>query len=146
MMTMRFKCTVAVHLFLIKSNRILLLRRQNTGFCDGMFSVVAGHIESKEHVVESMIREAKEEVGILLNKRDLRFIQVMHRKKEDEERIDFFFECKNWQGEVRIAEVDKCSELKWVKIERLPKKMVPYVRFAIKQYLQGKKFTLFGWD
>lgn len=141
----RFQCIVAVHLFFIRNNTILLLRRQNTGFCDGMFSVVAGHIEGNENVIESMIREAKEEVGVLINKRDLHFVQVMHRKKENEERIDFFFECKKWRGKIKINEPEKCNELRWVRLKNLPQDMVPYVYFAITQYLKGNLTTLFGW-
>ena len=55
----------------------------------------------------------------------------MHRKKSEEERIDFFFEVKKWKGKIAIGESDKCSELKWVNLFNLPKDIVP--------------FTLFGW-
>ena len=96
-------------------------------------------------VIKAIVREAKEEAGILVKKNDLHFVQVMHRQEKNEERIDFFFECKKWQGKVRITEVDKCSELRWTKLERLPKKIVPYVKFAIRKYIQGKKLSLFGW-
>lgn len=37
----RFKLVVAVHLILIKNGKILLLRRYNTGYEDGNYSVVA---------------------------------------------------------------------------------------------------------
>lgn len=144
-MSSKFQCPVAVHLFLIKSNKVLLLRRYNTGFCDGMFSVPAGHINGGENVVRAMIREVKEEIKVDINKKDLHIVQVMHRKEPEEERIDFFFESKKWRGKIEIGEPDKCSELKWVKLNSLPKGMVPYVRYALKQYLKKKPLTLFGW-
>ena len=37
----RFKLVVAVHLLLIENKKILLLRRFNTGYEDGNYSVVA---------------------------------------------------------------------------------------------------------
>ena len=36
----------AVHLFLIREKSVLLARRFNTGYCDGNWSVPAGHVES----------------------------------------------------------------------------------------------------
>ena len=56
----RFQMPVAVHLLLVKEGKILLLRRSNTGYEDGMYSIVAGHIDGDEDVKSAMIREAKE--------------------------------------------------------------------------------------
>ncbi|GAK14365.1 NUDIX domain-containing protein [Geomicrobium sp. JCM 19039] len=56
----RFKMVVAVHLFLLKDDHVLLLRRYNTGYEDGKFSVVAGHLDGDERVKEAIAREAKE--------------------------------------------------------------------------------------
>lgn len=41
----RFKFVSAVHLFLIKDKEILLLKRFGTGYRDGEYSVVAGHMD-----------------------------------------------------------------------------------------------------
>ena len=111
-----------------------------------MFSVPAGHIDGNEDVVKAMIREAKEEITVKVNKKDLKFVQVMHRKKPDEERIDFFFETEKWQGEIKIGEPDKCSELKWTDLSYLPLDMVPYVKKALQKYIKRRQLTLFGWE
>ena len=39
----RFKLIPSVHLFLVQGQNILLLRRFNTGYEDGKYSVIAGH-------------------------------------------------------------------------------------------------------
>jgi len=136
---------VAVHLFLINENKVLLLRRYNTGYEDGNYSVVAGHIDGGEDVFTAMIREAKEEAGIDISVDNLEVVQVMHRKKEHEERIDYFFKCSKWNGNTQIMENDKCDELKWVEIDNLPKNTVDYVNAAINNYIDNINFSIYGW-
>jgi 8-oxo-dGTP pyrophosphatase MutT (NUDIX family) len=55
----RFEMPVAVHLFLIEENKILLLRRFNTGYEDGNYSLIAGHLDGNEDVKSAMIREVR---------------------------------------------------------------------------------------
>jgi len=139
-------CPVAVHLFLRDGVRILLSRRFQTGYEDGNYSLVAGHVETGEDVVSAMIREAAEEVGITIDPADCKAVQVMHRKTADGERIDWFFECSRWCGDVRNAEPDKCDELWWAPADNLPANTVGYIAAAIVRYQQGAYFTLYGWD
>ena len=141
----RITFPVAVHLFLIKDNKVLLLRRFNTGYEDGNYSVVAGHIDGGEDVYTAMIREAKEEAGIDILLENLDVVQVMHRKKVTEERIDYFFECSKWDGNIEIMEPDKCDELIWVEIDNLPDNTVDYIRAAIENYNGDIQFTIYGW-
>lgn len=90
MLNEKFKIISAVHLLLIRDGKILLLRRMNTGFYDGSYSVIAGHLDGGETATSAMIREAKEESGITINSKSLKMVHVMHRKSS-EERVDFFF-------------------------------------------------------
>jgi len=140
-----FKFVSACHLFIIDGNKILLLRRFNTGYEDGNYSVPAGHLSGNERVKTAMIREAKEEVGIGIKESDLEFIQIMHRKSDDE-RIDFFFLAKKWSGDIEIKEPHKCDQLGWFNLDRLPENTIPYVRRAIENYKNRIKFDQFGWD
>lgn len=139
----RIKAVISVHVFFIRKNKILLLKRKNTGFGDKMYSVPAGHLEKEETVIDAAIRETEEETTALINRRDLFFIQVMHRLEKGEQRIDFFFQAKKWQGKIKINEPNKCSRLKWVEIFSLPNNTVPYIRDAVKNYLKKKKLTVF---
>lgn len=141
----RFKAIVAVHLFLRKGNKILLLRRFNTGYEDGNYSVPAGHHDGGETVSSAMIREAKEETTIDIKPEDLRVVHVMHRNADDWERIDFFFECKKWQGDVKIGEKDKCDDLSWFGINELPNNTIPYIKSAIASYKNNELYSEFDW-
>jgi len=141
----RFKLVSAVHLFLIRDGKILLLRRFNTGYEDGKYSVVAGHLNGDEEVKAAAIREAREEVGIEISARDLQVVGVMHRKSNDE-RVDFFLTAASWAGEIVNQEPDKCDQLAWFNVDDLPENVVPYVRRALDNYRQGNWFDSFGWS
>ncbi len=142
----RFKPYCAVHLFLIKFNEILLLRRANTGYEDGNYSVPAGHIDGNESVKNAMCREAFEEACIVLKPENLSLAHVMHRNAPDGyEFIDFFFFADTWEGEIKIGEIDKCDELAWFNIITLPSNTIPYVKTAISHYLNKQIFSEHEW-
>jgi len=133
-----------VHLFLVDKDKILLLRRFNTGYEDGNFSVPAGHLDGGETVKQAAIREAVEEVDVVISPEDLEIVQVMHRKTEQGERIDYFLRCEKWGGQVANTEPDKCDLLHWSPMNDLPDNVIPYVAHAIESHLEGIKFTEFG--
>jgi 8-oxo-dGTP diphosphatase len=135
----RFKLVSAVHLFLITDQRILLARRFQTGFADGLYSVPAGHLDGGETPRQAMIREAQEEVCVKINEKDLEFAHVMHRIT-DRESTDFFFFCRRWQGEPTIGEPDKCDDLSWFDLNNLPENTVPYIRVAIEQSMAHQMY------
>ena len=136
---MRAKFPATVHLFFFRANHILMLRRFNTGYADGQYSVPAGHLDGGETVRAAAAREAKEEVGVKIEADGMTFSTVMHRI-EDDERVDFFVQVHKWDGEPFNAEPDKCDDLRWVEIDQLPENTVPYVRQAIQNHLNGIRF------
>ncbi len=93
----RLALVAAVHVFLRRSDQVLLLLRHDTGYMDGCYSVVAGHLDGDEEVVTAAIREAREEAGIEIPPSDVKVVGVMHRRSSDE-RVDLFVECPPGQG------------------------------------------------
>ncbi len=141
---MRSLFPVAVHLFFRRGDSILLLRRFNTGWEDGQYSVPAGHVETGETVTQAAVREAREEVGVNLTRDQLRVVHIMNRKSEDE-RIDFFLAVGGWDGEIVNAEPEKCDDLAWFPVASLPVNLIPYVRRAFENYQAGLVYSEFGW-
>jgi 8-oxo-dGTP pyrophosphatase MutT (NUDIX family) len=141
---MRASFPVTVHLLFFRADQILLLLRCNTGYRDGEYSVPAGHLDGNETVLAAAIREAKEETGVDIQPEDLAFSSVMHRN-EGEERVDFFVHVHKWEGEPVNTEPEKCSELRWADVKKLPEKTIPYVRRAIKNHQEEIRFDEFGW-
>lgn len=121
------------------------MRRYQTGYEDGQYSVVAGHLEGDETVVEAAVRETREEVGLELAAEEVQVVGVMHRRSTDE-RIDWFVACPEWRGEPRNAEPGRCDELRWADPAGLPTNVIPYVRRALENYRAGRWFDSFGFD
>jgi len=137
---------VAVHLFLRQGDCILLLRRFQTGYEDGKYSLIAGHVEPNEDVYAAMRREAAEEAGIAIAADDLEIVQVMHRQSGGESRVDYFLECHRWQNEARNMEPDKCDAFLWTQANALPDNTIGYIAAAVANRREGVAFSLYGWE
>jgi 8-oxo-dGTP diphosphatase len=142
----RFSLRSAVYAMLIKDGHILLLRRFNTGWMDGWYSLPAGHLDGGETVTSATVREAREETGVEVLQKDLEIVHVMHRKTTNREYIDFFLTASTWQGTPRVAEPDKSDDLQWFPIDSLPENTVESVRHAIECHQIGVNFSEFGWN
>ncbi len=108
---------------------------------DGFYSLPAGHLETGERLVQAVVREAHEEIGLDLQETDLTLYHVMHRQNAEvkSEYIDFYFKVAYWIGEPVNNEPEKCEHIKWFPLEALPHKIVPSVKAAIEFY-KGKLF------
>lgn len=143
----RFTIRCAVYLILRQDGKLLLSRRANTGWMDGYYSFIAGHLEKDENIFETMIREAEEETGIVINDFDLIPVHTLHRRSEDEvEYIDFFFTANFWTGNPEIKEPDKCDILNWFSEDNLPINLLPYLHHVLYMTSLGVPFSIYGWD
>ncbi|MEV0601443.1 methyltransferase domain-containing protein [Streptomyces sp. NPDC050315] len=135
---------VDVHLILRRGDEVLLARRANTGYADGLLHAPSGHAEDGEDVREAMIREAAEETGLRLTASDLRVALVMqHRASDGRPRIGWFFEATYGAGGEPVnREPEKCSQLAWFPLDALPDDMVAYCRAGLDAYRTGRRFVL----
>lgn len=142
----RHKVIPASYLVLRDQERVLLLRRFNTGYEDGKYSLPAGHVDQGETFTQTLVREAAEEINIRLKSEDIRVAHIMHRKDYDSERIDTFFVAERYEGEPKNIEPHKCDDLSWFSLEELPGNIIPYVRQALECIRDGQFYSEFGWD
>jgi 8-oxo-dGTP diphosphatase len=140
----RFKIVPASYLILIKDGKILLSRRFNTGYEDGKYSFIAGHLDGGETFTNAIVREAKEEADVDVKPKDLEVVHVMHRKTLVDERVDVFIMAKKWSGQPKIMENDKCDDLRWFEIDNLPDNTIPYIRQAIEMIMNKISYSEHG--
>lgn len=140
----RFTLPVVAHVFLLRAGSVLLARRCDTGFEDGKYGPVGGHLDGGEPATAAAARECREEVGITLDPVDLRFLGVVHYASPEGEGVDVYFSCTRWIGEPRP--VADCDELLWCPPDTLPEATIPFVRRAIEYHLLGgNPFDEDGW-
>lgn len=141
-----FRPDVGVHLILRQQNKVLLLLRANTGFADGSWSVPGGCLDAGESLPEGAAREAREELGIVVDPADLAFAHLCHHADPDgQARIGVFFAADRWTGEPANAEPGKCDKIDWFGLDDLPDDVVTYIRTGIDAYRRGQPFSLDAW-
>lgn len=132
----RFQVVPASYLFLRRGEDVLLQLREGTGFMDGHWAAAAaGHVEEGESVLEAACREALEELGVVIRPEELTPLTAMHRTRGNhaaiDERVDFFFECRAWEGEPSLLEADKAADLGWFALDVLPHPVVPHEKHVL---------------
>lgn len=130
----RFKISVAVFVFFIKNEKLLLIKRSNTGWMDGYYSVPAGAIDGGEVLIKAARREVKEEIDIEVKESDLELVHTIHCLTHGKEWLGVFFVANEWKGKPKINEPHKHCELKWVSMNSLPENIIPYVKQAVNSY------------
>lgn len=146
----KFKIVPASYLVVIRDDKVLMLRRFNTGFQDGKYGLVSGHLDGNETFRQCMIREAKEEAGINLKEENMKVVHVMHRNEkanpvEIRERVDIFIKVEKWEGKIQNMEPQKCDDLSWFPLNNLPKSTIPYIKFVLECINKKNFYSEFGW-
>ncbi|MEU6432580.1 NUDIX domain-containing protein [Microbispora sp. NPDC046973] len=127
----RYRPVVDVHLLLTDGEKVLLGRRHGTGYGDGEWQIMpSGHLEEGESVVDTAVREAREELGVEVDGCEV--VHVMHhRNAGGTARIGMFLVSRSITGTPVNAEPHKCAELGWFPLDGLPERTVPYARAGV---------------
>ncbi len=136
---------VCAYLILRQKDDVILHLRKNTGYCDGQYGLVSGHVEDGEPATAGMIREAKEEAGIELLPSQLKVVHVVHRHS-NRQNVDIFFECTSWEGKIKNQEPEKCAALEFFPLDNLPDNTIPYVARTLQAAANGIYYSEDGWN
>lgn len=135
------------YVLLRKNANVFLLQRFNTGFNDGLFGTIAGHVEKRESFSKAACREAFEEAGIIVKPSDLAVCHVAHRLSTDgSERVGVYFFADRWEGTPYNAEPSKCDRADWFDVNNLPENTIPYMKSVIQDAFRGAFYSEFDWE
>ncbi|HEX8226293.1 MAG TPA: NUDIX domain-containing protein [Candidatus Saccharimonadales bacterium] len=110
------------------AGEILLQQRANTGYHDGYYDFAAGgKVDEGESILEAVVREAAEELGITIDPADAKLVHI-NQNFIDHAYFNFTFDVTRWQGTPQIMEPEKCSDLRYFPPDRLSEKCTLSVR------------------
>ena len=98
-----------------KGNVVMQIRDPKRYSWSG-YALPGGHIEAHEGLVESVIREVKEETGLVIKNPQL--VGMKHwYTKEDERYLVFLYRTSEFEGDIHSTDE---GEIKWVSRKDLP--------------------------
>lgn len=129
-------------LLLRKDNKILLAQKKR-GFGEGKFNGVGGKIKQNETKEEAMLRETKEEIGIIPLDYHyvgvINFIEVVNEKKTNV--IMHLYKATSWDGE--IIETEEMKPF-WFNIDEIPfNEMFPDDKYWMPHFLKDEDFDAY---
>lgn len=131
----------ASYLIVLDGERVLLQLRSGTGYRDGHWATLAGHVDPGESVHEAAVREAREEAGIIVDPGDLSPLTTLHRFERTgpqvEQRADVFFLTRTFTGTPTRREPDKAARMEWFALADLPTPMVPHEAAVLAAWRAG---------
>jgi 8-oxo-dGTP diphosphatase len=102
--------------------RILLQQRAPGRSMAGLWEFPGGKVEAGELPEEALIREIEEELGIVIEARDIRPACFASAPLGDRHMILLLYICREWRGEP--APLDAAA-LKWVRVEEMAADEMP---------------------
>lgn len=126
-----------------EEGKVLFQRRQGTKMWPNCLGLPAGHIDAGENAYEAAIREANEELGIIITKDDILDTFIVNRiNKSLPPYYDVYFCLSGYEGVIENKEPVRCSELVWEDINNLSDDVIEYEKESINNYLNGIKFSV----
>jgi 8-oxo-dGTP diphosphatase len=132
----RRRVVVDVILLLVRNGRILLRERANTGYGDGAYEPPTGQLADRETIVETAVRVAEAEAGVLISAGSVSLAHVM-QDVSGSGRIAFFLTVSGLEGE--YTSPDAC----WFDLDQLPTNMLDRSRVALRNYAEGMRFSTY---
>lgn len=129
---------VGVGVMILKDNKVLLGHRTNTAKDTGgiyepdSWTFPGGKQEYEETVLETAIRETKEETDLTIS--DIQVLTATDEFQPDRHYVTIGVIAKNYQGKLKTMEPSKIDEWSWFDLENLPQNIYTPSRNMIEEY------------
>jgi 8-oxo-dGTP pyrophosphatase MutT (NUDIX family) len=124
-------------------NQVFMLRRFNTGWRDGWWTVPSGHVDAGEGPKAAAIRELNEEAGVEVMPEQLGDPLIYFYLADDRlhERVSVFFEIDASNLTPSNVEPAKADKGEWFDLDALPDNVVPLLKRAFTDLASGVRYS-----
>ncbi len=137
----RFRTILTARLILeYRDHTLYLAQTKNNG---NGFTLPGGKIEGEEFAKAALVREAREEAGIILSEKSLKLVHIIHKRLHSTTEIIFFFHTTKWSGELEVKELDRFKDAVWYPNDEPPKRLPAVLKFAMEKINKKKIFSQF---
>ncbi|MEX3099735.1 MULTISPECIES: NUDIX domain-containing protein [unclassified Streptomyces] len=138
---------IDTHVILRDGAKILFSQRGGP-YGRGRWHMPSGKLDQGESLTDGAARELYEETGVSVDPAHLRLVHTVHHRQDARtERIGFFFEATEWEGQPVNKEPEKCLALEWFTVHDLPDDIIEYPEAGLRGYLDGRSpLAEHGWQ
>ncbi len=116
-----------VAMFIInEEGKILLQKRSdNVHYNNRKWGMIANHVGKDQSLVDALLEKAKEEIGYEINPNDIRYLTMLKRNEEREQRFTYFYYIKtNIKDDDIILNTYLATDKKWFDFYELQELML----------------------
>lgn len=125
---------VGVGAFILNEKNELLLHKRAVPAEKDHWCIPGGRLEMFERLEDAVIREVKEEIDVDIKVEKLMGVCDHIIEAENAHWVAMSYLCKIINGEPKIMEPDKASEMKWFSLDKLPDKLTITTKKAVGDY------------
>lgn len=85
---------VAIFIINVEGKILLQKRSDNVHYNNGKWGMIANHVGKDQTLVDSLIQKSIEEIGYNINPSDIRYLTMLKRNDEREQRFTYFYYIK----------------------------------------------------
>ena len=105
------KITYVSSCLLKKSNKLLITSRPKGKFLSGFWEIPGGKLFHYESFEDCAVRELHEEIGVIINKKDLKNIDLITHRYKNNIIIMMIYLVECWIGKIKLKEK---QQLSWI--------------------------------